>query len=443
MRRILISSLGIGTYVPCDYHWPAKRDGSERVAQKTRFVQRAIVELLGEPAFDEVIVLVTHESREKYGDAVAEELGEVIDPAKVKLRHISSAVDDLTQQWRWFEALAREVSHGDRLVIDMTHGFRAVPIVLSAALGYLQRTRGVVLDHVLYGAHDCDGAIVDMRDFYVIQEWADAVGRLVDGADASKLADLASTAPAGSSFARLTDPALAEAFRKLTSVLKNVDVQSFASATQEALDVVERQSHAAGVTDAERQLLDMVRDKYVALVTEPPAGNRHGTSYLELQLAAARQLSGHGLHMQAFTVLSELIGSIGMLGLQGTKYDRDVTKSRGRDSRHHADVFKAMVANEENDWKFDEGLLKSVARLVPWFRALAPLVARLRKVQEDISGIRNGFNHGWTAKSFASKVGAGDADDLLRTKSDAIIAELTEVVSALPAVPPRPAPNTP
>ena len=428
MRRIFISSLGTGDYKPCVYKWRGPTPKPGTVASATRYVQRAIVELFGEPAFDKCILLVTPESRERHADALTEELRQVVPFDRIALREISSAVEDVSQQWRWFEALLREVKCGDRLVIDMTHGFRAVPIVLSAALGYLQRTKGVVLEHVLYGAHDKDGVIVDMRDFYVVQEWADAVGRLVDNADATKLAALAANAPKDSTFARLSDPKLADALKQLTANLRNVDVHQFASATQRALEVVGAQASAPGVTDAERQLLEMVREKFVALVTEPPSGDRYDLAYLEVQLVAAEKLVEHGLHMQAFTVLSELIGSIGMLGLIGTKRDFKMTTSDGRDERGHADIFKRMIANDRAKWNFKDCEKSKVERLQPWFDALAPVLPRLKELSDSISKVRNGFNHGWTSKRIETIVPGKDSDEALRAEGKRIVAELREEI---------------
>ena len=64
----------------------------------------------------------------------------------------------------------------DHLVLDLTHGFRIVPIVLSAAVGYLQVSKNVQLDAVLYGADQSGGQIVDFKGFYrvksPISNWA-------------------------------------------------------------------------------------------------------------------------------------------------------------------------------------------------------------------------------------------------------------------------------
>jgi hypothetical protein len=99
-------------------------------------------------------------------------------------------------QWGTFEELLKRIHDGDELIFDMTHGFRAVAVVFSSAMHFLRLTRNIKLRHVFYGAHDSDPPeIVDYRNFYAVQDWTEAVSRLVDDADASKLAALATMGP--------------------------------------------------------------------------------------------------------------------------------------------------------------------------------------------------------------------------------------------------------
>ena len=433
MRRIFITSLGTGDYRPCTYRWAGPTPAAAASAEPTPFVQRAIVEIFGQPAFDRVIVLVTKESCEKHGAALVADLGRLVPPDSIALRHISSDVADFRQQWRWFEALLAEVGVGDRLVIDMTHGFRAVPIVLSSALGYLQKVKRVHVEHVLYGAHDRDGALVDMRDLYVVQEWAEAVGRLVDSADAGKLAELAATAPPGSTFARLGDPAVARAFKQLTDVLRNVDVHNVGEATRRAIEVVQAKQSASDVNDAERQLLEMVADKFATLLAEGPDDGRYSVAYLQVQLAAARALLEHGLLMQGYTVMREAVGSIGMLGLVGGDHDAKRDTSDGRKQRTHADVFVNMLQFDEAKWTFGAHREKA-ERLRPWYEQLRTgALDPLRGVVKEMLGVRNGFDHGWTVKRYPGVAhAAGDPTEALRGTGIRILGVLEQVVATLP-----------
>jgi CRISPR-associated Csx2 family protein len=432
MARIFISFLGIGTYTEVSY----RLDGV--AASTSKFAQCAELELLGPETFDRVILLKTAESEETHGSAIRQQLGEVLRPGALQERTISSDIADLSQQWRWFEAVLEMVGVGDDVVIDMTHGFRAVPILLSSALGYLQKTKDIRVEHVFY-AEVKTGTIVEMRDFYVVQEWAEAVGRLLDNADAGMLAELATRAPAGSSFARLADPAVGVAFKQLTDALRNVDVHNIGAATRAALAVVEAKRADKAVTDSEAHLLSMVAEKFTRLAVQEPESGRYSAEYLRLQIEVSRVLLEHNLLMQAFTVMRECIGSIGMYGLRGTKKDIPMGNAKGRSERPHADIFVNMLQYAEDRWTFEgqgDAVRGKFERLLPWYRGLVSSDREaLRRIVKEVVDTRNGFDHGWTMRAFpvaASDAGERAASSNIAVRGRELLEALSGVVERLP-----------
>ncbi len=423
MRRIFIAALGTGTYVPCQYVFQGRR------SSPTCYVQSAIVELFGEPAFDRAIVLVTPEAQTKHGETLRGELAARLGDTNVVFRAISSDLADVSQQWRWFEALLDEVEQNDRLVIDLTHGYRAVPIVLSSALGYLQKVKSVELEHVLYGADLAKGTLVDMRDFYVVQEWAEAVGRLVDGADARKLSELARRAQPGSTFERLADPSVADAFRELTDVIRNVDVHSFTRIAGRALGIVTSKLATDEANATERQLLSLVADKFAGLFAADSGDARYTREYLRVQAAAAGLLLDHGLLMQAFTVMRELVGSVGMFGV-GHHQSPQVELTRV-----HADTFVRMCNYKRKKWTFVEKDAPRLALLLPWYEQLdrCELTLPLHQALAKIAELRNGFDHGWTEKAFPAATEAQpDPTAGLQRLGQQLLEQLREVLDRLP-----------
>ncbi len=203
MAKVFVSFLGIGAnkkkpgYDEAEYSWPGKSDSSV----KAHFAQTAILKILEEKAdekgpVDKVVFLCTKESKEKHLALLQEELAEHLrTPLKPIVPEPLVPTDmSATNQWGWFEQLLQVVGQDDTLIIDFTHGMRAVPIVFSSAIAFLQRAKNVQLAHALYAWYDKDRTdashpIVDMREFYVINDWAEAVSRLTDDADARKLAE--------------------------------------------------------------------------------------------------------------------------------------------------------------------------------------------------------------------------------------------------------------
>ena len=153
--------------------------------------------------------------------------------------------------------------------------------------------------------------IIDMKDFYIVNEWAEAVSRLVEDADARKMANVAAGSP-GFQTGGLNDLGIIQAMGDLTGTIRNVDVNRVAAQARKALELIE--AKRASSSETGRVLLDLVVDKFTILAVEDPQCYDH--SYFMLQLEIVRLLLEHRLYMQAYTVMREFVGSIGMIEVQ-------------------------------------------------------------------------------------------------------------------------------
>lgn len=421
MARVFMSFVGMGSrhhgYSSAVYHL----DG--RPAGETRFAQVAEIELLGPESFDRVLLLFTPSSASRYAESIEEEL------RSLGVEHIT-LIRDITEemsadaQWSWFERVLHLVDTGDRLVIDLTHGFRAVSIVLSAALGFMQRAKQVELEHVFYGNVEKQGLLVDMRDFYVVNDWAEAVTRLVDDADAGAIARIAADDGRGR-FAALGDPAIVIALQELTGRIRDVDVNLITRKAATALDMVVRKRRDSDPSS--RLLLDLIWEKFSGLVLEDPPSGRYDKAYFTLQLTIIELLMQHGLHMQAFTAMREFIGSIGMVGAP-EKGTRNMTNQKGRKARRYGGVFIAMVKYPRENWRFTgEEDERRKEQLLPLFTKLCELKIEpvLREVTGDLIRYRNAFDHAWVSVPDGEKQRAIDE---IPQKGREFIGRLREVV---------------
>lgn len=403
MQRRYISFIGLGNYKSARY-----TSGEDTVV--TPYAQEAEVARYGELWFDGLLFLVTESSEQKHWLPASGQpkrlqerlLERGVPQERIHTRYIGENIAERAAHWDWLSAVVDFVADGDELVIDMTHGFRVVPIVLSAAIGYLQALKRVRLAAVLYStepAKDGDPAeLVDITHFYAVQSWADGISRLVDNADAGKLAAQARLSDVHA-LAGLKDPELIAALEELTALLRNINVNDVAKAAGRALRVVADRQQASG-SGAERQMLQMVGDKFAALAAGDPPSGRYDRRYLQVQLDLAALLLDHGLLMQAYTVLRELVGSIGMVGWQQTHLNREMDHKDSLGARRsQAEVFIQMVSRPELEWKFKEEVLVYVAKMTPWYRALDTrgLVTQLLDAMAIITDTRNGFDHAWTS----------------------------------------------
>ncbi len=428
---VYVSFLGAGNYQSVRYRW------GEDQAEETPYAQEAELELLCrrrgvQPGDVRVLVFGTETSERVHWHQHAEstrprgltpdiELGPGLEQriAAYEPRFVRISEDlSPSDQWETFEQLLDRVPPGARLVLDMTHGFRAVPVVFSSALHFLRLVRGVQLEHVLYAARETT-TIVDYADFYAIHDWTQAVSRLVMDANASPLAALAER-PGSLAIYGLADPALATALARVSDGVRNVEVHGIEGKVRDALALVgrglERARREGNTTSA--ILLELVHHKFAGLAAAPPLSGRYDAPYFELQLRFIELLLEHRLFMQAYTAMRELIGSLGMRGYEPgvLRFSND----KGRKKRRSAEAFLVMVAIERRDWRFVGEWRARVTLLLPWYERLGSegLLTRLRSLQREISTIRNGFDHAWTSKAGAPEdIEQQGADHLERLRS--------------------------
>lgn len=431
MRRVYLSFLGLGSGRPPDYH-PAIYHINGRNSSETKFVQSAEIEIIGADAFDVVLIAVTPQSFDRHFETLASQLADLgVKPVQIDIS------DDMSPetQWKWFERILSHIEREDVLTVDMTHGFRAVPILFSSAINFLQRARNISIHAVYYGVFDRKDEngyvpIVDMKDFYLINEWADGVSRLIEDADARKLAKVAEQT-AGFQAGELNDTRLIGALQTLTSTIRNVDIHNVGSKVNDAIRLVEQKKK--GASETARILLDLVLDKFVSLsTTEPPTG-RYDGGYFKLQIEIIRLLLEHKLYMQAYTVMREFIASIGMIEVEKA----GIFNKKGRNRRKmFGEKFVNMGQYEESEWKFGEKAARKNDRpineddsawdqLLPYYRKLEQIqvIDTLRSFVKDLVAYRNGFDHAWTLKA--------NADTDIESKGKDFLDRLEETVRLL------------
>ncbi len=422
MAKVFISFMGLGNprvpddapgYAPVVYEW------QDQKMQKTPLAQAAMVEALGPRDFDRLVFFFTKESREKHASFLKRELERLgVEEDRIKFCERDIPVEMTPDnQWDWFENLLNSVNARDRVTFDFTHGMRAVPIVFSSAIAFLEKAKDIEVEHVLYAFYDGPGApsdpvkpppastvrdsfpIIEMRDFYVLNQWAEAVSRLSEDADARKLAELATTSEV-TELQILRDPEFITALQRMTDCIRNVDVNHVAAAVSAALDIVNAKRESCKGTA--RLLLDLVWEKYKGLAFEHPLSGHYDQAYFESQMKIIETLLEHRLFMQAFTAIRECLASIGLIGLP-EKYQNKMESNKGKSQRYRfADVFAVMIQLSEDTWAFSGDRHQCMLTLKPWWEHLktigcSDLIKTIGgKNRGKLFDYRNGFDHAWT-----------------------------------------------
>ena len=414
MANVFISFLGIGSfnkkpgYERAEYVWTEKTPETITCC----FAQTAILAAMEASknqnnSVDRVVLFCTRESYDKHFEALEDEFKHHLKQMP-KLIIPDLVPTDMTadNQWNWFEQLLDNVGFGDRLIIDFTHGMRAVPIIFSSAIGFLTRAKHITLDHALYAWYDRNREdqphpIVDMKDFYVINDWAESVARLTDDADARKLGEMAKQSRVDA-LAPLADEHLIAAFQEMTDCIRNVDVNNVSQKVNDALAYVQQSRTQVG--GSARLMLDLVWEKFCALATDYPPSGRYDHPYFDTQIKIIEVLMEHRLFMQAFTVMRELVGAIGMAGVGGKYARKKMATSDGKKYRKRfAEVFVNMMQFPVDGWKFSGLTEETRLKLMPWFEKLqkAGIEPQLREIVDGMVKIRNGFDHAWTSENAA------------------------------------------
>lgn len=424
MRRVFLSFLGLGQkgygYRKTIYEMAGQR------TSETRFVQVAEQELLGWEYFDILYIVATKASKEAHFAALEQELSACRgDVCLIELEEDMSGEG----QWGWFERIYDVIQEGDELCVDLTHGYRSIPIIFSTAIYFLYRTKRIRLQHVLYGAFEKDrqlAPIIDMRRFFDINLWADAVGRLTDDADAESIARLAGEADRHQ-FPELATDDFVSACIDVTRRIKSVDVNNVAEKSCELLHKVGQMKENSSSGTA--RLLELVHDKFSPLahpVTGNPDKSGYTLDYYRIQLELARLLLGHGLFMQAFTVMREWLSSLVMLYFE-EQGKMNANKRRKRNTRYGGILFD-MLQFPEKRWNFGSRE-EEFERVHPFYEqlermgALEPLIDGEQMVAHELSKYRNGFDHAWLGK-------AGMNDDL-ENKGEYFLERLERVFGVL------------
>ena len=376
----------------------------------TSHVQLAIAS--HEQPLDSIILFMTPQSKEKYGEELQQELKRYgSSNLHIEcLECIDVSHQDADSQWQWFNSMCEKISDGDEVVFDFTHGIRSVPIIFTTAINFLQIITSFKLEHAYYGFLDPgssnsaslkSGQIVDLAGFFSLNRWATAASFFAYSGDPSCFVTTAETENESKIFSVFKDPVLSEKLRDLSSVLKNVNIHHASRVTNDAVTFA--QSKSVGSPFPVQKILAKISATFSDLSNFNNPSHCYDIGYLHSQIELCRILNNYGFFMQAFTVMRELIGSIGMTSLTG-KYARiKYDSSDGmKKYRRIADLFIRMIQYPRDEWDWSKDEKSRIELLLPFYEILEKenLLADLAETAKNILKFRNGFDHGWTVERY-------------------------------------------
>lgn len=230
----LLTFLGIGNYEEVLY-----RLGEQEC--RTKLCPVAISRIKG---ITDIVAFVTDEARCKW-------FNELVTEASAHGAASRAVGIDLPRDeagmWELFRAVEAEM-HDAPVVLDVTHAFRAIPLVAMAVAGFARATNPQVLNAVYYGAYEArnrEGVapIIDLTSLVSVLDWTSAVAAFRHYGDASSMAGL---------MERTCDRLGRDGFTAAASELRGV--KSSLSAASEALRACRPRTAPSAAKDAQKQI---------------------------------------------------------------------------------------------------------------------------------------------------------------------------------------------
>ncbi len=409
-RNVFISFLGTGNYLACTYH------DLQGAAEEVRFVQEAVLRLKcgGWKAGDHGYIFVTDDACKKnwLDGGFKDENGKACQGLASRIATLELGFEvekvgiteglDTEQIWQNFETVYDCLRRGDRVVFDLTHAFRSIPVMAVALLNYARVMKNIELDGVYYGAFEVLGScqeaksldpeqrrvpILDLTPLDTLMQWTLALDRFTGAGDAGPLERLTNISVGQVFKSRKGDGSAAETVGYLGGSLKNfTEVLS----TCRGPMIVEAASRV-------KQNLEMCQDLDLIKPFKPLFKHLQETfagfddDQVNDGIQAARWCLDHGMVQQAATILDEVIVTWLVSEAGFDKLDRSIRKLA-------ADALNAKAKNIKpaKDDKVrlgDKNLLDKFFEIVDRQEAMA-------RVKNSLGDLRNDLNHaGWRRNS--------------------------------------------
>src|SRR5574344_148109 len=200
-RKVFISVLGTGNYKECIYC-------DDKVSFKssgTRFIQKATLEYINAKQWsrnDTAIILLTKEARQKNWEDTDGKEGLFSELQRLNLPFRDNIVDlDIPEGrnekeiWTIFSSIYENLSEGDELYFDLTHGFRYLPMLVLVLGNYSGFLKGTVINHISYGnweSHNSENEapLVNLIPLSELQDWTFAAGKFIECGNADDIKGL-------------------------------------------------------------------------------------------------------------------------------------------------------------------------------------------------------------------------------------------------------------
>lgn len=188
---------------------------------------------------------------------------------------------DTTEQLAILSGLGELLGNGEEVIMDVTHGFRHLPMLALVAARFLEKTRQVTVRQIYYGAFDMSQEqltpVLELKGFLELLDWVDGLSTFDKDGDYGVFAPLLESQGLSNANARLLRKA---AFHERTSN---------SSQSRDALSTI-----AAAMEELDAPLFNLFKKQLLARLSW---FRRNTRGQREMQLA--REYLGRGDYLRA------------------------------------------------------------------------------------------------------------------------------------------------
>ena len=177
-----LTFLGKGKYETVTYVW---RDEQGERSWETHLFPETVARIF-KP--EKLIVFVTPQAKAHEDfQTLVQRLGDLMQAVDIPEGKSEAEL------WELFDRVASVVSEKETILLDITHAFRSIPMVVFAVAAYLRRTKSVTIEHIVYGAFEArDGnnraPIFDLTPLLDLLDWLSGAEIFLQRSDATLLA---------------------------------------------------------------------------------------------------------------------------------------------------------------------------------------------------------------------------------------------------------------
>ncbi len=171
--KVLISVLGAGRYQETTYEF-------EGIKEKTSYVLTVLKKAINP---DKIYIIGTEKSRWELADKEIGNYEKVLIPFGTNHNEF----------WQMFETLASLDVEGKDVYLDLTHGFRSIPLFVSTVMNFFEKVKNANIKGVYYGMFEVQEEvkpIIDMLPILEMNKWIEGYTLYKEYGDSRKISSL-------------------------------------------------------------------------------------------------------------------------------------------------------------------------------------------------------------------------------------------------------------